>query len=101
MTGANSLTLSGELIEREALRFTPAGVAVLAAKLAHRSSQREAGFEREVGLEVSLVFADDQARRAEALALGATLELEGFLAPRRLNSPVMVMHVRHFRVLTN
>ena len=49
MTDAvNEVTLSGELVGRELLRYTPAGIPILDARLAHRCEVSQAGHRRQV-----------------------------------------------------
>ncbi len=92
----NLLVLEAALVEREALRYTPAGIPVVSAKLRHESRQREAGGERAVALEVAAVFAGGAAQAADRLSLGANLRVRGFLAPRRKASRTLVVHVTEF-----
>jgi len=92
----NRVQLSGTLTEREALRFTPAGIAMLAARLSHRSEAIEAGHARQLEFEVALRFAGAVAARADRLQLGASICVDGFLAPRRRQSKSLVVHVTEF-----
>jgi len=59
----NRLELSGRLLERGALRLTPAGLAALEFKLAHESEQDEAGGKRKVHAELA---AEGDARAVRA-----------------------------------
>jgi primosomal replication protein N len=84
------------LLERESLRYTPAGVPMVGLKLSHQSAQREAGAERQVEFEMAAVAADAVALRMSRVPLGATLQIDGFLAPRRRNVRSLVLHVTGF-----
>ncbi|MCO5106562.1 MAG: primosomal replication protein N [Burkholderiaceae bacterium] len=95
-TTANRVELSGVLVEREALRYTPAGVAMLNARLSHGSEVREAGHPRQLEFEVAVRFAGSIAARADRLALGEQVLVTGFLAPRRRQSKSLVLHVTDF-----
>jgi primosomal replication protein N len=86
------------LVEREALRYTPAGVPIVGMKLAHQSSQREAGAERQVEFEMAAIAADAVALRMSRVPLGATLRIDGFLATRRRNTRSLVLHVTGFEL---
>jgi len=88
--------LSGVLIEREALRYTPAGIAMLNARLSHGSQVHEAGHARQLDFEVPVRFAGSVAARADRLALGEQVVVSGFLAPRRRQSKSLVLHVTEF-----
>lgn len=96
---ANRIQLQAVLKAREALRYSPAGVAILTVQLEHASSQREAGSDRKVEFELDAVFADRLALAADRLALGATLQLSGFLAPRRRQSRQLNLHVTEFELI--
>ena len=92
----NKVVLTAVLIEREAVRYTPAGIPIVAAKLSHQSVQSEAGVERTVEMEIPAIAADRVALRLDRLALGSELKLEGFLAPRRRNTRALVLHLTGF-----
>lgn len=92
----NKVVLTAVLVEREAVRHTPAGIPIVSASLSHRSVQREAGVERTVEMEIPAIAADRVALRLDRLALGSELKLEGFLAPRRRNTRALVLHVTEF-----
>jgi primosomal replication protein N len=94
----NRLGLSASLVEREAIRYTPAGVPIVGLKLLHRSVQREAGADRTVEMEIAAIAADRIALRIDRVALGTELKLEGFLAPRRRNVKALVLHVTEFEL---
>ncbi|MFZ4758415.1 MAG: primosomal replication protein N [Burkholderiaceae bacterium] len=94
----NRLGLSASLVEREAIRYTPAGVPIVGLKLLHRSVQREAGTDRTVEMEITAIAADRVALRIDRVALGTELKLEGFLAPRRRNVKALVLHVTEFEL---
>ena len=83
---------------RDALRYSPAGISLLGAVLSHGSTQREAGAQRDVSLEISALFAGSVAESADRLALGSTLRVRGFLARRRRDSKVLVLHVTEFEL---
>ena len=94
----NRLGLTAALVEREAIRYTPAGVPIVGLKLSHQSVQREAGADRTIELEISAIAADRLALRMDRVALGSDLKLEGFLAPRRRNVKALVLHITDFEL---
>jgi len=96
----NRLGLTAALVEREAIRYTPAGVPIVGLKLSHQSVQREAGADRTIELEISAIAADRLALRMDRVALGTELKLEGFLAPRRRNVKALVLHITDFELHT-
>jgi primosomal replication protein N len=94
----NRLGLTAALVEREAIRYTPAGVPIVGLKLSHQSVQREAGADRTIELEISAIAADRLALRMDRVSLGTELKLEGFLAPRRRNVKALVLHITDFEL---
>ena len=94
----NRIGLTAALIEREAIRYTPAGIPIVGLRLSHQSVQREAGADRTVEMEISAIAADRVALRIDRVALGTELKLEGFLAPRRRNVKALVLHVTEFEL---
>jgi len=94
-----SVSIRARLSGREPLRFTPAGIAVIDAVLAHESIQHEAGHERQVEFELAVRFAGDQAEHLDRLPLGARILAQGFLAPRRKGSRALRLHVTRFVLL--
>ena len=97
----NEFRLSGVLVERAALRFTPAGVPVLEARIQHRSDVIEAGVPRSLEFVVSAVGLGPIAGDLEREALGAQLDLTGFLAPRSRRSSKLVLHLTQYRRTDN
>lgn len=100
-TGARQATdvirLDGELIERGAVRYTPAGVPVLDCRLRHRSEQIEAGLPRSIEFEIRAVALGDLAPVINRVVPGDRLEVDGFLAPSRKGSSSLTLHITAFR----
>jgi primosomal replication protein N len=94
----NRVGLTASLLEREAIRYTPAGIPIVALRLAHRSVQREAGMDRTIEMDVPAVAADKVALRIDRVALGTELVVSGFLAPRRRNARALVLHLTEFEL---
>ncbi|MGE0806587.1 MAG: primosomal replication protein N [Burkholderiaceae bacterium] len=97
-TQLNRVSLTGVLIEREALRYTPAGIAMLHGRISHRCETTEAGHRRQVEFDIAVAFAGPLAQRADALRPGQPLAISGFLAARRRLSRSLVLHASEFRV---
>jgi primosomal replication protein N len=81
------------MVERTAVRVTPAGVPVVEAQFHCLSDVIEGGMARTLDFRVDAVGLGSIAAELEQLALGAELELEGFLAPRSKRSARLVLHV--------
>lgn len=89
---SNRVLLSGTLGELDALRHTPAGVALLSFSVRHASSQIEAGFPRQVECNVPAVAFGDLATRLSQRRPGDRVALAGFLASRSQRSTQLVLH---------
>lgn len=89
----NRVELSGTLIERKALRFTPAGVPVVECVIGHQSEQVEAGLPRRVECEMQAIALGETARWIQDAAPGTAVRLTGFLAARSKNSKHPRLHV--------
>ncbi|MCU0896031.1 MAG: primosomal replication protein N [Burkholderiales bacterium] len=96
MADTNQLALAGRISELDALRHTPAGIALLDFRIAHESEQTEAGTARQVRLDVACLATEREARLLAAAPLGAKVALRGFLAPRGRSSRQLVLHVTSF-----
>ena len=84
--------LSGNLIELDALRHTPAGIPVVNFRLSHASEQIEAGHARAVQCEVAGLAFDREARLMAAAKLGMQVKITGFLAGKSRDSKQLVLH---------
>jgi primosomal replication protein N len=89
------------IAERDALRYTPAGMPIVNAVLQHRSQQMEAGIARLSEFEVSAVAAGDISTRFSQAALGGTYEFTGFLNKKHRNSKSLVFHIIDFRAVAD
>ena len=93
----NQLQFVASIAEREMLRYTPAGIPMVAARLQHRSQQIEAGIARVVEFEIAALAAGEIAGRFDQAALGGTFHYTGFLARRNRNSKSLVFHIADFQ----
>jgi primosomal replication protein N len=89
----NHVVLTACIDELEALRYTPAGLPALDLRLAHESSQLEAGSSRKVLAAVKAVAFGALAERLARQAPGSTWKFQGFLATPR-NSKTVVLHIQ-------
>ena len=84
--------LSGKLIERDALRYTPAGIPVVNFRLSHASEQIEAGGKRAVQCELAGLAFEREARLMAAARAGMQVKVTGFLAGKSRGSKQLVLH---------
>ncbi len=102
MAGVNQLDLTASLLQRDALRYSPAGVAICQTLVEHESTQPEMGSSRVVHLVMSARFSGAMAEQIVAEPLGSRLQIRGFLCPRRMfkdgkPSGALQLHVTQFR----
>ena len=83
---------------KSALRFTPAGVAVLEASFEHQGAVVEAASPRTLKFEFSAIALGAVAQALDREPLGQSVMLEGFIAPRTRRSTRLVMHVTEYTV---
>ena len=69
---------------------------MLECRLAHRSTQREAGIDRVVEFEIGALALGDQAGLLEKTGPGDEIAVEGFLAPARKASRTLLLHITRF-----
>lgn len=81
------------MVERKALRYTPAGVPVVECVIGHQSEQIEAGSPRRVECEIPAIALGDTARWIQDAAPGMSVRLGGFLAARSKSSKQLRLHV--------
>lgn len=88
----NRLLLSAQLVERGALRYTPAGLPALDIGLKHESTVTENGSPRKVSMEMRAVGLGEVTQPLAALALGAEALFAGFVTAAR-NGRGLVFHI--------
>jgi primosomal replication protein N len=96
----NQFQLTASVIERDVLRYTPAGIPVVNAVLLHESEQMEAGIKRLVGFEVTALAVGNIAERFDQLALGSVIQVTGFMARKNRNSKSLVYHINQFDMVS-
>jgi len=84
------------IAEREALRYTPAGMPIVNAVLQHRSQQVEAGIARLSEFEISAVAAGEISGRFSQAPLGGLYQFTGFINKKTRNSKSLVFHIIDF-----
>jgi primosomal replication protein N len=88
----NRLVLAARLIERRALRYTPAGLPALDFELKHESELSEDGQSRKVCMQIRAVAIGRITQSMAAMELGAAGSFAGFLASAR-NGRGLLFHV--------
>lgn len=91
--------LSGEVVQLEPLRYTPAGLPLLSFAVRHASEQMEAGIKRKVECEMTVVAIGDIARQTQNIQLGSQVKLAGFITKRSLKSTQLVLHLNVLEII--
>lgn len=94
----NQLQLIASIAERDVLRYTPAGIPIVSAKLLHSSEQMEAGVKRLVEFEIAAIAAGEISGKFNQAELGASFQFTGFLARKNRNSRSLVFHITDFEI---
>ena len=88
----NRLVLSAQLLERGALRYTPAGLPALDLSLKHESQVTQDGQPRQVSVEIRARAIGEITQRVAKLELGSAHGFAGFLGSAR-NGRGVVFHI--------
>ena len=88
----NRLVLTACVIERGALRYTPAGLPALDLSLRHESQVTQNGLPRQVSMEIKARAVGDITGTLSRMELGSTHGFSGFLGSQR-NGRGIVFHV--------
>jgi primosomal replication protein N len=91
--------LSGEVVQLEPLRYTPAGLPLLSFVVRHVSEQMEAGTKRKVECEMAVVAIGDIVNQAKQIQLTSQIKLAGFIAKRSLKSTQLVLHLNALEII--
>lgn len=84
------------MIERGAMRYTPAGLPALDLTLRHESTASEAGMARKVALELKALGIGPVTKQLGSIAVGSAARFSGFLATAR-NGRGVVLHITEVR----
>ena len=94
----NRLVLSAQLVQRGALRYTPAGLPALDLVLEHKSEVSQDGQPRQVSLQIKALAIGAVATPMGSLALGSQTRFAGFLANAR-NGRGLLFHINEVEPL--
>jgi putative primosomal replication protein N, priB len=90
--------LIATLLEKEPLRFTPAGIAVFEGKFRHDGQVYEAGAMRRLEFGFPAVAFADAAVRLNQVNPPQQLAIVGFLAPKSMKTQKLVVHITEFTI---
>ncbi|HVG04197.1 MAG TPA: primosomal replication protein N [Burkholderiaceae bacterium] len=94
----NQLRIRAKLVAKSALRYTPAGVAVLEASFAHEATVTEAAAQRRLAFEFAAIALGAVAQALDREPLGRQAMLDGFIAPRTRRTTRLVVHVTEYKI---
>ena len=97
----NQFQFVATIAEREVLRYTPAGIPIVSARLLHVSQQTEAKLDRRVEFEIAAIAAGEISGRFHDADLGRAYRFSGFLSRKSRNSKSLVFHVTDFETDTH
>ena len=83
----------------QAIRYSPAGVAVLMFDLQHQSRQIEASIGLSVSVNIRAQAAGELAREIGRFTDGTEIVVKGFLARLGQRSDIPVLHVNGYKLL--
>ncbi|HVL08145.1 MAG TPA: primosomal replication protein N [Burkholderiaceae bacterium] len=89
----NRFFLTASLVERDALRYTPAGIPVVNCMLQHAGDVTEANTPRQIEFHIAAVAVGSIGQEVDRMPLGTMMEWEGFMARRHRNSKALVYHI--------
>ncbi|BBL34753.1 primosomal replication protein n [Nitrosomonas stercoris] len=89
----NQVTISGKIIDRGAVRHTPAGIMVIEFKLRHTSDQEEASMLRSIEFELSVIAMAEMAQKIAQIASETYVELSGFMTKKNRSNNQLILHV--------
>ena len=87
----NEAVIGGRLLKCGALRYTPAGIAVVDFVIAHSSVQSEEGARRKVQCDVDAVAIGEMAVRIEKVKIYQPLQVSGFLARNTVGNTKLML----------
>jgi primosomal replication protein N len=89
----NRLQLTASVVEREPVRYTPAGIPIASCTLQHRAEVVEAGIARQIELTLQAVAAGEASGKLERVEMGVETLFTGFLAKKSRNARTLVFHI--------
>jgi len=92
---ANQLHLTANILEIEALRYTPSGLPALNLRLEHVSEITESGQLRQVKVNMKSVAIGTVAEQLAKQEIGSNWRFTGFLATPR-GTKYVVFHIQEF-----
>jgi primosomal replication protein N len=94
----NEIRLNARIIEKGELRYTPGGIPVIDLKLAHSSSQMEAGVKRQIELQIDAVAMKELAQRLVNVEINTVANFFGFMAHKSKSYSQLILHIQNLEL---
>lgn len=91
----NKLQIDGEIIFEDQIRYTPSGLIVQRFKIKHKSLQKEANLDKQVGIEMEAIFINKQIRKE--IQVGKKGLFIGFMDKKSFKSTQLIFHVTEIK----
>ena len=91
----NKLQIDGEIIFEDQIRHTPYGLIVQRFKIKHKSLQKEANLDKQVGIEMEAIFINKQIRKE--IQVGKKGLFVGFMDKKSFKSTQLIFHVTEIK----
>lgn len=94
----NQLVLQGVICKALKRKSSPAGIPHCFFELEHRSTQEEAGFNRQTWLRLGVVVSGEASQQlTHDLSIGSSVQVTGFLTSHKTQSGLgrLVLHAKH------
>jgi len=89
----NDFRLTARLVNKETIRYTPAGQAVLECQLAYSGTVVESGVERKVDLNMLAIAIGGEIKTLEHMQIGQSGNFQGFIAHQSIRRQALVFHI--------
>ena len=96
LSDLNRAELTATVVQRDVIRYTPAGIPLLDCVLLHHSEQSEAGMARQVDFEIVGIATGSTANRLGECRLDRSYRFTGFLTNRSKKSKRIIFHIVDF-----
>ena len=91
----NKLQIDGEIIFENQIRYTPSGLIVQRFKIKHKSLQKEADLDKQVGIEVEAIFINKKIRKE--IQVGKKGLFIGFMDKKSFKSTQLIFHITEIK----
>ncbi|MDE2387692.1 MAG: primosomal replication protein N [Betaproteobacteria bacterium] len=95
----NRTVICGKIAKLGALRYTPAGLAVIEFTINHESRQKEAGVFRQIIMDVLAVALGPLALTIAGFKIDNMVKLTGFINRKSHMNAQLVLHAEHIELI--